>query len=71
MTTTNGRRLRERWGTACWWLADEDLLHFEDGYALHTHVKDGMLSYQLHAIADPTVPKHNEQSWPTSSVRWP
>ena len=50
----NGRRLRERWG-ACWWLPDEDLLHFEDGYALHTHVHDGMLSYRLQPITDPTT----------------
>ncbi|MCS6319401.1 MAG: hypothetical protein H8K05_16825, partial [Nitrospira sp.] len=50
----NGRRLRERWG-ACWWLSDEDLLHFEDGYALHTHVHDGMLSYRLQPIADVAV----------------
>ena len=47
----NGQRLRERWG-ACWWLADEDLLHFEDGYAIHTHITDGMLTYRLQAIVD-------------------
>lgn len=48
----NSRRLHERWG-ASWWLADEDLLHFEDGYALHTYVKDGMLGYNLERISDP------------------
>ncbi len=48
----NGRRLHERWGD-CWWLTDEDLLYFEDGYALHTHVTDGMLGYRLQVIADP------------------
>ncbi|MBA5868777.1 MAG: glycosyltransferase [Nitrospira sp. CR2.1] len=47
----NSRRLHERWG-ACWWLADEDLLHFEDGYAIHTYVKDGMLGYNLERLAD-------------------
>ena len=47
----NSRRLQERWG-ACWWLADEDLLHFEDGYAVHSYIKDGMLSYRLDVIAD-------------------
>ncbi|MCS6329547.1 MAG: glycosyltransferase [Nitrospira sp.] len=47
----NSRRLHERWG-ACWWLADEDLLHFEDGYAIHTYVKDGMLGYSLERLAD-------------------
>ena len=48
----NSRRLHERWGS-CWWLADEDLLHFEDGYAFHTYIKDGMLGYNLEVIADP------------------
>lgn len=47
----NSRRLQERWGS-CWWLADEDLLHFEDGYAIHTYVKDGMLGYTLERLAD-------------------
>jgi GT2 family glycosyltransferase/Flp pilus assembly protein TadD len=47
----NSRRLQERWGS-CWWLADEDLLHFEDGYAIHTYVKDGMLGYRLERLAD-------------------
>ncbi len=50
----NSRRLRERWGD-CWWLADEDLLHFEDGYAIHAQVTDGMLGYRLELIADPTI----------------
>ncbi len=48
----NSRRLHERWG-ACWWLADEDLLHFEDGYALHTYIENDMLGYRLEVIADP------------------
>lgn len=47
----NSRRLHERWGS-CWWLADEDLLHFEDGYAIHTYVKDGLLGYNLERLTD-------------------
>ncbi|MBI4002743.1 MAG: glycosyltransferase [Nitrospira defluvii] len=50
----NSRRLHERWA-ASWWLADEDLIHFEDGYALHTYVSDGKLSYRLRLIDDPTI----------------
>lgn len=50
----NGRRLQERWGTS-WWLADEDLLHFEDGYAIHSHITNGMLGYRLELINDPTT----------------
>lgn len=48
----NSRRLQERWG-ASWWLADEDRIHFEDGYALYTHVTDGRLGYRLRLIDDP------------------
>lgn len=55
----NSQRLRERWGD-CWWLTDEDLLHFEDGYALHTHVTDGMLSYRLQLIVDPEIKAQRE-----------
>ncbi len=47
----NSRRLRERWGTS-WWLADEDRLHFEDGYAVHTFLTQGVLSYRLSLIDD-------------------
>lgn len=50
----NSRRLHERWG-ASWWLADEDRLHFEDGYALHTYIADGKLGYRLRLIDDPTT----------------
>ncbi|WHZ14751.1 MAG: Glycosyltransferase [Nitrospira sp.] len=50
----NGRRLRDRWG-ASWWLADEDLLHFEDGYAIDTHITNGTLGYRLSVVADPTT----------------
>ena len=50
----NSRLLRARWG-ASWWLADEDLIHFEDGYAIQTHITDGQLGYRLHLIADPTT----------------
>ncbi|MBS0168853.1 MAG: glycosyltransferase [Nitrospira sp.] len=48
----NSRRLQERWGS-CWWLADEDLLHFEDGYAVHTQITDGVVSYRLEVMSDP------------------
>ncbi|GMV50143.1 MAG: glycosyltransferase [Nitrospira sp.] len=50
----NGRRLRERWG-ASWWLADEDLIHYEDGYAIHTYITDGKLGYRTEVIADPVM----------------
>ena len=50
----NSRRLHDRWATS-WWLADEDRIHFEDGYALHTYVADGQLSYRLRLIDDPTI----------------
>ncbi len=50
----NRRRLQERWG-ACWWLADEDLLHFEDGYAMHTYIQDDMLRYRLEMIVDSQI----------------
>lgn len=48
----NSRRLRDRWG-ASWWLPDEDLLHYEDGYAIDTQVTNGTLGYRLSVIADP------------------
>ena len=48
----NSRRLHERWA-ASWWLADEDRIHFEDGYALHTYIVDGKLGYRLRLIDDP------------------
>lgn len=50
----NSHRLQERWGTS-WWLADEDRIHFEDGYALHTYISEGKLSYRLRLIDDPTT----------------
>jgi GT2 family glycosyltransferase/Flp pilus assembly protein TadD len=50
----NSRRLQERWG-ASWWLADEDLLHFEDGYALSTYITDNKLSYRIRLIDDPAT----------------
>jgi len=50
----NTRRFRERWGTS-WWITDEDRLHFEDGYAVHTHLKEGLLGYTLRLITDPAV----------------
>ena len=50
----NSRRLHERWA-ASWWLADEDRIHFEDGYALHTYVDDGKLGYRLRLIDDPNT----------------
>lgn len=50
----NSRLLMARWGT-CWWLADEDLIHFEDGYAIQTHITDGQVGYRLHLIDDPTT----------------
>ncbi|MCC2643005.1 MAG: protein of unknown function, putative Glycosyl transferase [Nitrospira sp.] len=48
----NSRLLMARWG-ASWWLADEDLIHFEDGYAVETYVTEGQLGYRLHLITDP------------------
>jgi predicted Zn-dependent protease len=52
----NSRRLHERWGAA-WWLADEDRIHFEDGYALQTYIADGKLGYRLRLIDDPATRK--------------
>ncbi|HVG02611.1 MAG TPA: glycosyltransferase, partial [Nitrospira sp.] len=52
----NSRRLHERWG-ASWWLADEDGIHFEDGYALHTYISDGKLGHRIRLIDDPTAKK--------------
>ena len=52
----NSRRLHDRW-EASWWLADEDRIHFEDGYALHTYVSQGTLSYRLRLIDDPITKK--------------
>ena len=50
----NTNRFRERWGNA-WWITDEDLLHFDDGYSVHTHLKDGILGYTLYLMNDPGV----------------
>jgi GT2 family glycosyltransferase/tetratricopeptide (TPR) repeat protein len=50
----NSRRLQERWGNS-WWLADEDRIHFEDGYALQTYISEGKLGYRLRLIDDPTT----------------
>jgi GT2 family glycosyltransferase/tetratricopeptide (TPR) repeat protein len=47
----NSRRLLDRWGH-CWWLPDEDWVHLEDGYELHTMVKGDQLSYRLQPIND-------------------
>lgn len=47
----NSRRLLERWGH-CWWLPDEDWIHFEDGYAFHTVVTDDKLGYRLQPMTD-------------------
>ncbi len=52
--TQNSNRFRERWGH-CWWITDEDRLHFEDGYSVHTHLKDRFLGYTLRLITDPAV----------------
>ncbi len=50
----NTRRFRERWGQS-WWLTDEDRLHFEDGYSVHTYLKEAELRYTLYRITDPAV----------------
>jgi GT2 family glycosyltransferase len=50
----NSLRLRDRWGSS-WWLTDEDLIHFEDGYAVHTQITNEQVGYRLHLIADPTT----------------
>ncbi|HNM60009.1 MAG TPA: glycosyltransferase, partial [Nitrospira sp.] len=50
----NTLRFRERWGR-CWWVTDEDRLHFDDGYSVHTHLKDGLLGYTLYLITDPAI----------------
>lgn len=50
----NTTRFRERWGKS-WWITDEDRLHFDDGYSVHTHLKDGILGYTLYIITDPAV----------------
>ena len=50
----NTFRFRERWGH-CWWITDEDRLHFDDGYSVHTHLKDGILGYTLYLMTDPAV----------------
>ncbi|MCW5795870.1 MAG: glycosyltransferase [Nitrospira sp.] len=50
----NTIRFRERWGH-CWWVPDEDRLHFDDGYSVHTHLKDGLLGYTLYLITDPAI----------------
>lgn len=50
----NTTRFRERWGKA-WWITDEDRLHFDDGYSVHTRLNDGILGYTLYLITDPAV----------------
>ncbi|MCE3223970.1 MAG: protein of unknown function, putative Glycosyl transferase [Nitrospira sp.] len=55
----NSRRLQERWGDS-WWLADEDRIHFEDGYALQTYITEGKLGYRLRLIDDPTTRAERE-----------
>ena len=50
----NTIRFRERWGR-CWWVTDEDRLHFDDGYSVHTHLKERLLGYTLYLITDPAV----------------
>ena len=50
----NTNRFRERWGHA-WWITDEDRLHFDDGYSVHTHLKDGILGYTLYLMNNPAV----------------
>ncbi len=50
----NTTRFRERWEKS-WWITDEDRLHFDDGYSVHTHLKDGILGYTLYIITDPAV----------------
>ncbi|MGH7258803.1 MAG: glycosyltransferase, partial [Nitrospiraceae bacterium] len=48
----NSRRLVQRWG-AHWWLPDDDLLRFEDGYAFHAFMENGALRYHVEALNDP------------------
>ncbi len=50
----NTTRFRERWGKS-WWITDEDRLHFDDGYSVHTRLNDGILGYTLYLITDPAV----------------
>jgi FkbM family methyltransferase len=47
----NSRRLQERWGDS-WWLSDEDLQYFEDGYKTIVELREGQPWMELHLLAD-------------------
>lgn len=54
----NAKRLLERWAHQ-WWLPDEDMIHFEDNYAMRAFDDRGILRYRLESLSDPA----NKSQW--------